>query len=99
MDDSFIKAIRFLLSNSMSNDPNILPIFINMLDNEHVTSVLGNLNINDVIIEEVLNIKNEIKNTNVINHGVIIDLFNQYNLDVSDDNSEIDLKKIIILMN
>lgn len=98
MDDSFIKAIQFLLSNSMSNNPNLLPTFINMLDNEHIISILKNFDINDEIIEEALNIKNEIKNTNAINHDVIINLFNRYNIDVSNVNSEVDLMKIITLI-
>jgi hypothetical protein len=98
MVDSYIKAIQFLLTNSMSNDPNILPTFINMLDNEHVVYILKNFDLNDEIIEEALNIKNEIKKTNIINHNVIINLFNRYNIDVTNENSEIDLKKIITLI-
>ena len=96
--DNMMQATIYLMSNSMSNNPNILPNYINMLSTENFIFMLENCKVHQEVMPIALNIKNEIANTNVINHQQVIDLFNQYNLDVDDGHHCIDLKKLMILV-
>ena len=96
--NNMIAATMYLLQNSMSNHPNILLTYINMLSSENFTTLLKNAGVNDDVIVTSLNMKNKFHFSNEINHQEVIKLFNMYDLDIDNGNNAIDLQKIILLL-
>ena len=93
--DSFMKATCYLLANSMSTDPSILPTYINMLSTNDFSNILKGCKVTDEYINIALNIN--VASTNTIDDSAIIVLFDEHGYDI-DNNGMIDIPKLTMLI-